>query len=120
MQPIATNAIRLWFAVALCLLLNGVPNLAAIPDEQFLYAGLASIAGPFLGRIFLMVSARYVEARLTTLANLTTPVMTLVLAYLLLGDWPTAYQMLGGAIMIAGIGVPLIRPARSALEQKTS
>jgi drug/metabolite transporter (DMT)-like permease len=65
-----------------------------------------------------MISARYVEARLTTLANLTTPVMTLVLAFLLLSDWPQPNELLGGAIMMVGIAVPLLRSAQDALEER--
>jgi drug/metabolite transporter (DMT)-like permease len=87
--------------------------LGEIPSSQILYAGLAALAGPFLGRLCLMISARYVEARVTTLANLTAPAMTLVFAWLLLSDWPAPHQLIGGAIMIAGISIPLLRPRRS-------
>jgi drug/metabolite transporter (DMT)-like permease len=115
-DPIATNALRLWFAVALWFPFHALPSAEDVPGEQVFYAALAALVGPFLGRIFLMLSARYVEARLTTLANLATPVMTLVLALLLLSDWPQPHELLGGAIMIVGIAVPLLRPAQDALE----
>ncbi len=111
-DPVAVNAIRLWLAVALWLPFYGIPNFSEIPREQILYATLAAIAGPFLGRIALMISARYVEARVTTLATLTTPGLTLVLAFVLLSDWPEYYELLGGAIMIGGISIPLLRFGR--------
>ncbi len=112
-DPVAVNAIRLWLAVALWLPFYGIPNFSEIPREQILYATLAAIAGPFLGRIALMISARYVEARVTTLATLTTPGLTLVLAFVLLSDWPEYYELLGGAIMIGGISIPLLRFRRA-------
>jgi len=112
-DPVAVNALRLWLAVALWFPFNGIPHFSEIPRQQILYATLAAIAGPFLGRIALMISARYVEARVTTLANLTTPALTLVLAFILLSDWPEPHQLLGGAIMIAGISIPLLRFSRA-------
>ncbi len=111
-DPVAVNALRLWLAAALWFPFNSVPRFSEIPTEQILYASMAAIAGPFLGRIALMLSARHVEARVTTLANLTTPVLTLILAFLLLSEWPEPYELTGGAIMIAGISIPLLRRGR--------
>lgn len=111
-DPVAVNALRLWLSVALWFPFNPVPDFTAIPGEQILYSTLAAIFGPFLGRLMLMISARHVEARITTLATLTTPVMTLVLAFVLLADWPAPNELVGGAIMIAGIAIPLLRARR--------
>lgn len=105
----AVNMLRLWLAVALWLPFNGLPRPAEIPGEQALYATLAAVAGPFLGRLTLMIAARYVEARLSTLVTLTTPVLTLVLGFVLLADWPEEHELAGGALMIAGIAIPLLR-----------
>ena len=71
--------------------------------------GVRSMVAECLGRLALMMSARYIQARVTTLATLTTPVLTLVLAFVLLSDWPQTHQLLGGAIMIAGISIPVLR-----------
>ena len=111
-DPVAVNAMRLWLAVALWFPWNAWPDWSALPREQVLYSTIAAIAGPFLGRLALMISARYLEARVTTLATLSTPAFTLVLAFVILSDWPEAHQLLGGAIMIAGISIPLLRPRR--------
>ena len=72
------------------------------------YASLAAFFGPFLGRLCLMNAARYLEARVTTLATLAAPPLTLVLGYALLSDLPSAREILGGTIMLAGIAVPLL------------
>ena len=61
-----------------------------------------------------MISARHIEARVTTLATLSTPVLTLLPAFVLLNDWPQAHELIGGAIMIAGISIPVLRMARAA------
>lgn len=110
--PVTVNALRLWFAVAFWFAFNPLPRLSEIPPQQVFYAGIAAIAGPFLGRLALMNSARYVEARVTTLATLTTPAMTLIPAYIVLSEWPKNYELIGGAIMIAGISIPLFRRNR--------
>lgn len=104
---VGVNAIRLWLAVGLWLVFNDATGLSGIPEAQWRYATIAAIAGPFLGRLMLMNSARTIEARLSSLIMLLSPVLTLVPAYLILDDWPTERQLLGGVIMLAGIAWPL-------------
>ncbi len=104
---VGVNAIRLWLAVGLWFVFNDAAGIGRIPVAQWRYATLAAIAGPFLGRLMLMNSARTIEARLTSLIMLLSPVLTLVPAYLILDDWPTDRQLLGGAIMLVGIAWPL-------------
>lgn len=109
-HPVTVNALRLWIAVGLWFVFNPVTGILEIPPKQLLYAGMAAIAGPFFARLCIMISSRYLEARVTALASLASPVMTLLLAFVLLSDWPTDYELLGGAIMLAGISVPLLKP----------
>lgn len=104
---VGVNAIRLWLAVALWFVFNDAGGLSEIPESQWRYATVAAIAGPFLGRLMLMNSARTIEARLSSLIMLLSPVLTLVPAYLILDDWPTDRQLLGGLIMLVGIAWPL-------------
>jgi drug/metabolite transporter (DMT)-like permease len=114
-DPILVNALRLWIAVGLWFVFNPTPVFADLPREQILYAALAALAGPFFARLCLMISARHVEARMTVLTNLSSPVLTLGLAYAILSDWPENHQLIGGAIMMAGISLPLLkRPAAHA------
>lgn len=111
-DPSAVNGLRLWLAVALWFPFNPAPQWAEIPAQQIVYASMAAISGPFLGRLALMISARHLEARVTTLATLTTPVLTLGLGFVLLADWPKNHELVGGAIMIAGVATPLLRKRR--------
>jgi len=111
-DPVAVNAIRLWIAVALWFAFNAVPEVDTLPRAQILFASLSAISGPFFSRLCLMISARYVEARISTLASLSAPILTLFFAFVLLSDWPRDHELLGGAIMIVGISIPLLRPRR--------
>ena len=113
-DPVAVNALRLWIAVAFWLAINPFPRFSEIPLEQVFYASIAGILGPTLGRIALMNSARYLEARVSTLATLTTPALTLVFAFAILGDWPRPHELLGGGLMIVGISIPLVQRGRAA------
>jgi len=107
-DPVVVNAARLWLAVALWFVFNPWPVFSQIPSEQILYAGLAALLGPFFARLCLMLSARHVEARVTALVNLTAPALTLVLAFFILSDWPEPHELVGGAIVVSGIAIPMI------------
>lgn len=120
-QPVSVNALRLWLSVTLWFAFNGVPKaLFEISPAQAGCACLAAFCGPFVGRLSLMMSAKYVEARITALAMLTAPPLTLVLAYLLLDELPQVREITGGLLMLLGIAIPILalaRPARNTAEQ---
>ncbi len=107
-DPVLVNALRLWIAVALWFPFHAWPRPGEMPTRQIVWAVAAAMMGPFASRLCMMFSARDVEARTTTLANLTSPLMTLPLGWLLLSDLPSSHQLLGGALMLAGIAIPLL------------
>ena len=112
-QLVSVNALRLWLAVGLWFAFNGIPEaLFEISPAQACCACLAAFFGPFLGRLCMMTSARYVEARITTLATLAAPPLTLALAYIVLGDLPQTREILGGLVMLVGISIPILKWAR--------
>ncbi|HEB91622.1 MAG TPA: DMT family transporter [Deltaproteobacteria bacterium] len=107
-ELVSVNALRLWLSVAFWFALNGLPEaLREISLAQVGYAALAAFFGPFLGRLCIMTSARYIQARITTLVTLAAPPLTLGLAYLLLSDLPTVREIQGGALMLVGIAIPI-------------
>ncbi|MCP5058095.1 MAG: DMT family transporter [bacterium] len=106
---VAVNALRLWIAVALWFVFNGFPpEILDISAAQAGYVGLAAFFGPFMGRLCMMNSARYIEARITTLATLAAPPLTLVLGAVLLSDQPSAREIQGGVVMLIGIAIPVL------------
>jgi drug/metabolite transporter (DMT)-like permease len=107
------NAIRLWMSVGLWFALERtVPTAKDLPRELVVGAGLAGFFGPFLSRLGALKSAQDVPARVTSFASLTTPLMTLLLAFLVLRTLPTERELLGGAILLVGVAVPLLAHAR--------
>ncbi len=110
-RPVLLNGMRLWFGVALWFAFER--RLPALSGQLVLYAALAAFFGPFLSRLAVMASARHVKASTTALAGLATPVITLLLGFLLLGTVPTRVELLGGAIMLIGVALPIVAVRRS-------
>lgn len=113
-DPARLNELRLWLSVLMWFAWHGVPpTLLEVTPAQAGYASLAAFCGPFAARLAMMNSARSLEARLTTLATLAAPPLTLLLGMAVLSDIPAPREMLGGGVMLAGIAIPLLGGARS-------
>ncbi len=114
-DAVAVNALRLWLSVAFWFGLNGVPSeLEEISATAVGYASLAAFFGPFAARLCLMNSAKYIEARITTLTTLAAPPLTLLLGYVILSDLPGTREIHGSLIMLVGIAIPILGLAHSA------
>jgi drug/metabolite transporter (DMT)-like permease len=105
---VLVNALRLWLSVALWFVLHGAPEaLYQITVPQVFYVSLAAFFGPFFGRLCMMTSARYIEARYTTLATLAAPPLTLLFGLVILSDLPSGQEIFGGIVMLMGIALPV-------------
>ena len=112
-DPARVNGLRLWLSVALWFAWYGVPPaLLETTPAQAGYTALAAFCGPFAGRLAMMTSSRYLPARLTTLATLAAPPLTLLLGLLVLSELPTPREIVGGAVMLAGIAIPVVGRSR--------
>ena len=114
-DPVAVNGLRLWLSVGFWFALYGFPaDLREISSAQIFYTGLAAFCGPFAGRLCMMIASRHLEIRLVTLCLLLSPVLTLGLAWAVLSELPSGMTLLGGAIMLAGISIPVVGTLRSS------
>jgi drug/metabolite transporter (DMT)-like permease len=112
-DPVRVNALRLWLSVLLWAGLHReLPTASQLSPELLLWSGLAALLGPFLGRLSLMYSLRHVEARIAALCVLAAPVATLGLSWALLGDVPSAVELAGGTVILAGVAIPVVAAAR--------
>lgn len=114
-QPVSVNAVRLWFAVlALWAFPSVRDELPLVSGQQWALTFLAAFLGPFLARLSLMYSARYIPAAKAVLFALTTPVFALGLSFLVLGTLPGIAELLGSGLILVGIVIPL-RHGRAGL-----
>jgi drug/metabolite transporter (DMT)-like permease len=107
-RPVVVNAARLWLSVAVLIVLPGrLEGMATVPAIALWMTAAAAFGGPFIARLCLLYSARHIPAALSTLFGLVSPVATLAIAWLILGDWPSGQELLGGAVVLVGMFVAL-------------
>lgn len=112
LRPVLLNAVRLWLGVLLWLAIERELPLQALNRELVMYAALAALFGPFLSRLAVMASVHHVPASTTVLAQLITPPTTLLLGFVVLGTLPSAHELMGGAIMLIGVTIPVVQALR--------
>ena len=118
-SPVAVNTCRLWLAVGAWSLVPGVARHALSQGRDFwLFVTVAGLFGPFLGRLLIMYSLRTLRAAHSALLLLMAPVFAFLIGFFGFGTAPTARELLGGAIMLAGIALPSLahtgQPERAA------
>lgn len=109
---VTVNAVRLWMAVAMLLALPGrAAGVADMPAEAWYLGAAAAALGPFGARLCIMFAVRFITASHAALFGLTTPVFAFVLEMLILGDMPSAVEVAGGALILAGVSLPVLELA---------
>jgi drug/metabolite transporter (DMT)-like permease len=112
LRPVLLNATRLWLGVLLWFAIERTIPIEALTPSLVLCAALAAFFGPFLSRLAVMESAHHVPASTTVLASLVTPPTTLLLGFAVLGTLPSAHELMGGAIMLVGVAIPVVHALR--------
>jgi drug/metabolite transporter (DMT)-like permease len=108
-RPVPVNALRLWMTVVLWFVVEGRwPRLEVMSPAFVAYCAAAALFGPFLSRVALMYALRSLRPSETSLVALATPLFTLPLALVAFGAIPSARELVGSAIMLAGIALPLL------------
>lgn len=109
------NALRLWMSVALWFVVQReLPGAGSMPSGLVVNAALAGFFGPFLARVCILQSGRYVPAQLTSLTALATPVLTLALSFVVLNHLPSQQELLGGSVMLLGVAIPVVSRLRAS------
>ncbi len=89
--------------------------------ESLAWLALLGITSQSVGYLFISISLPRLPAVITSIILLAQPVMTVVLSIILLGEAPSAIQLLGVVLVIGGIAaatVPLAR-IRDGLRSRT-
>lgn len=123
-RPVTPVAIST-LATALCALFIGAPlgELRLEPTwPSHGWLALYGVTSQFLGYVLISMSLPRLPAILTSIILLVQPVMSVVLAMILLGEAPSALQLLGVVLVVGGIAaatVPLAK-LRGALTPVSS
>ena len=108
-DTVFVNSFRLWLSVlAWFVVRREIPSADEFSTPLVLYGSLAGAFGPFLSRLFTMQSSRYLEARFSALILLSTPVLSLPLAWAFLGTIPSGRELQGGGLMLLGVAIPVV------------
>ncbi len=111
-QPVPVNALRLWLAAGLLLCLPGnAGELVRLSGTTWLLCAAAAFAGPFFSRICIMYAVRYIPASQSVLITLIVPVLAFAFDFAILGTRPSAFELLGGVVVIAGVALPVLELA---------
>jgi drug/metabolite transporter (DMT)-like permease len=114
-DPVFVNALRLWLAVGLVVALPGrLAGALALDLRTWALAAAAAFFGPFTSRLCLMFAVRHLPASRVSLIALATPVFAFALGFVVLGIAPTGRELLGGALIVAGIALPLLERVTAA------
>ncbi|HEY0444807.1 MAG TPA: DMT family transporter [Candidatus Limnocylindrales bacterium] len=76
------------------------------------WLALYGVTSQFLGYVLISVSLPRLPAVVTSVILLAQPVMSVVLAMVLLGEAPSALQLLGVALVVGGIAIATVPLAR--------
>ncbi len=119
-DPVSLNAGRLWLATAAMGLVPGTaPGVAKLPWQGWLLAAGAAAGGPFVARLAVMYSLRYISAAKTKLWGMLSPVFAFFFVFLVYGNMPTSREVGGGLLIVSGVLLPTIARLRSSSKNST-
>lgn len=107
-DPVRVNVLRLVLAVLVMgawLLPQGV--LSGVSASVWLSTAIAAACGPFASRLCLMFATRHISAARTKLITLLSPVFAFALEVAWLGQLPTATEVAGAGLILAGVLLPI-------------
>jgi drug/metabolite transporter (DMT)-like permease len=105
------------FSAAICSAIGGIAvgDIEWFPDlEAQAWLVLLALSSQVLGWLLISVSLPRLPAVLTSIVLMLQPVCTVFLGAVLLSEAPSAVQLLGVAVVIAGVAVATTRPRQPA------
>ncbi|MDB9894909.1 DMT family transporter [Reinekea forsetii] len=102
-----TTVSTLWITLSFNVVILWVWSLVIQPVEfsqwwEWRYFALAGLFAPLLGRLFQFIGMARLGANITTPITLTHPLVTVLIAVLILGEPVTLIKLFGGVLVLAG------------------
>lgn len=112
-EPVTVNVARLSLAVVVMVLLPGrFAGVLELPGAVWLAAIGAAACGPFISRLMLMFATEHIGASRLKLITLVSPVIAFGLEWAVLGSPPALHELFAGALILAGVLLPLAVDAK--------
>jgi drug/metabolite transporter (DMT)-like permease len=109
--PVAVATVFCALAAAAAGTVYGDLDLAP-PVESLAWLALLGVTSQSAGYLFISISLPRLPAVITSIILLAQPVMTVVLSIILLGEAPSAAQLLGVLLVVGGIAAATVPIAR--------
>ena len=117
-EPVTVNVARLGLAVVVLSLIPGhFEGVLALPWPVWLAVVGAAACGPFISRLMLMFASEHIGASRLKLITLVSPVIAFGLEWAVLGSPPAVHELIAGALILAGVLLPLAVDARRPLAE---
>ena len=84
-------------------------NLGALPSHSYLACIGAALVASFVGHSLLNAAVRTTPTHLVALAVLGEPIGSSLITWAAFGEQPPVHAAIGGAIVLAGIGIGFVR-----------
>ena len=112
-DAVAVNAMRLWLSVVALMVVPGeAQNLIALDGTVWVLAATGAFLGPYLSRLCLMYTVKFIPASRGTLITMINPVFAFALGFLFFGAIPGTLDTVGGAMILVGIAIPVAYDTR--------
>lgn len=105
---LSVNRAVFLFTLAFIFMLSG-GHAFLIPPVAFFNILAGSFVGPFLTSIFQYSALKYIEASKAAIVQSTTGIFVLLGAFVLFGNLPTAVQVTGGLVAVAGVVLMMLK-----------
>ncbi|WP_165845005.1 DMT family transporter [Candidatus Cryosericum terrychapinii] len=118
MDPVSYNVGTFGWAAVLTgvvCVVAGRP-LLALSGTSFLWLAVTAVLGQTVGHGLINASLKSFQPQFVALMLLWEPILGSLLAFLVLGDRPGPAELVGGAIILAGLAVGIVVSRRSAAE----
>lgn len=108
-HPMTLNFLRMFFTVLFIGAIPGrIDSVLSLSGAQWWLISLSAFFGPVVSRNLAIYSLKYIPISRFIVFTMLTPVFTLVLSWIIIGNLPSVYETTGGIIIISGILLPLM------------
>jgi|GEM_PF-346424 len=108
-EPYHFNTIRNLFSGAVLLLIGWARGKADFNLGAVWWGVIAmAMLGPVFSRVFYLYALRHAEVSKTALITQIQPVFVVLLAMLFRNEYPSAQELIGGAVIIAGCALVIL------------